>query len=166
MKEKFRCNLPHGFLLFVRECSQTYGLDVWSYILLLVTFWGERKNIFVPLLNYFCKDLLGLCLWIVKFCAVCETCLFFGVLLLHGLCLVVSRGEMFLCCHVCCGFYGIPLRRSGVWFSCQTLALSLYQPASSVVHMMTAGTTPTVVRKMASKSIHLDGIVQFFPKQS
>ena len=125
-----------------------------------------HKNIFVPLLNYFCKDLLGLCLWIVKFCAVCETCLFFGVLLLHGLCLVVSRGEMFLCCHVCCGFYGIPLRRSGVWFSCQTLALSLYQPASSVVHMMTAGTTPTVVRKMASKSIHLDGILQFFPKQS
>ena len=72
MKEKFRCNLPHGFLLFVRECSQTYGLDVWSYILLLVTFWGERKNIFVPLLNYFCKDLLGLCLWIVKFCAFCD----------------------------------------------------------------------------------------------
>ena len=30
----------------VRECLQIYGLDVWSYVLLLVTFSGEGKYLY------------------------------------------------------------------------------------------------------------------------
>ena len=52
------------------------------------------------LIELLCKDLLSLCLWIAKFCAVCETRLLVRVSLLCGLCLVLSRSEMFvsLCC--------------------------------------------------------------------